>query len=172
VTCQENIIECDKYLTCINCKERSHELCVDKINLGAWKVTWLCCKCANCALPFTAIDDDAEYANAIFRFCNGLRFSSKSFEFADELCLTSKLLKIDKEIDFNVNFPNTHIQCNYITEDQLKSSVSINSTETFSIRHINARSLVKNINNVTSLVSSFKRKPSVIAITETRTGVD
>jgi hypothetical protein len=84
----------------------------------------------------------------------------------------SKSLKIDKEIDSDVNFPNTHIQCNYITEDQLKSSVSINSTGTLSILHFNARSLVKNIYNVSLLVGSFKHKPLVIAINETWTGVD
>ena len=59
------------------------------------------------------------------------------------------------------------IDSKYYTEDQLIQFSSTLETKTFSIFHLNIRSLNKNIENLQNLVSVLKGHFKIIALTET-----
>lgn len=169
VTCRKHISNKYKGIQCNVCNRWVHYYCVGLSDLVC---NLLCAKCINNALPFATIDSEAEYTNALLKYCNGLRFNSSHFEHVEQLHLMSRSLKIDQELDADRNCPVIHKISNYVTEEDLNSFEDKGKIGQFSILHINARSLIKNIESILLLIHRLHHKFSVIAVTETWTDMN
>ena len=72
------------------------------------------------------------------------------------------------DIDPDLNIGSVNFDCQYIDEDKINSFFSEHSAaQDFTIMYVNCRSMPKNFDGLTTIISNANVKPSVIAITET-----
>lgn len=84
----------------------------------------------------------------------------KSFDFKDH-----KLYELENDIDPEIHFyQNIDLNCEYYSEDKFNSEVKIDG---FSVIHFNSRSLYSNFSKIKKYLQQFKKRFSVIAISET-----
>ena len=71
-------------------------------------------------------------------------------------------------LDLDSNFECGLPCSNYVVEGELNNQSSIaNNADVFSIMHINARSLLKNLDKVKLIMMNMQTPPSVIGVTQT-----
>lgn len=130
-------------------------------------------KCTTDAFPFAIIDDDVDYVNALFIHNFGYRSHWSIINNAEQLNLISRSLKVDKDLDASRHCLNWFKTCKYVTESEFNSTIKHQlAVKFFSILHINARSLIKNLDNILLFKNGLSHKFSVIAVTETWTNED
>ena len=175
--CNRPVHNITKALTCVYCKCLTHYSCTrlsdtDCLAVQCHTSDFTCARCVEDIFPFGKIDDDLEYFSTLFIYSHGLKASGQSITNVGlgQLNLMSKSLKFDKDLDPSRNCLNQYRASNYHTEDSFNSlSCQLKPGNNFSIVHINARSLVKNYDEICNLIRRLHHKFSVIAITETWT---
>ena len=73
------------------------------------------------------------------------------------------------DIDPDFQLPSVVIPCNYYTSSQLDLFCE---QDCVTVMHVNCRSLNANFDNLLALILNLKRKPTVIAVSETWTKID
>jgi hypothetical protein len=125
------------------------------------------------ALPFHGVDV-SEFFLEMFELKNGLiNFSHErliSLNYNPLISGAGHLPFFSNDLDpdshFYDNFDN---HCDYFVEDQFKKMLNsqISCAPSFSLFHLNIRSLERNLSNLTNLLSTLNIEFSVIGITET-----
>ena len=110
---------------------------------------WYCQKCLIDIFPSNCIEDEIEYANCTFNLLNCNKLNA-AWNKNSQLNIINKFITLDKDIDPDYNFFKGNCKYNnYYLEDEFNDLVLNNNlNNNFSIRHINARSLNKNIKNI------------------------
>jgi hypothetical protein len=174
VVCDKRVYDRQKGIYCDCFTKWVHLKCTDLVNAEYDKLSlnpnddWYCAKCISSIFPFGSVDDDIEFANCLFNHSNGLITNTKCINSVEQLCLTSKTLKIDENFDPDKNYLNaTYTKVKYLSEAQF----NVKLTEerygcNFSILHLNARSTEPNMDKVLLLINGLQHNFSVIAVTE------
>ena len=123
-------------------------------------------------LPFTHLDDSSFYL-ALYELQNGSvhfdpdRFSSLHYN--PIFCNSNVSLTQSDSLDPDINLNTGKTPCDYFTENQFNDMLLNEnySGADFSLLHLNIRSLSRNLNSLTDLLSCLDIKFSVIGISET-----
>ena len=98
-------------------------------------------------------------ATTLFLLLKALRFHNQSPEVGNTL---------SSYLDPDSHFESRLLCGNYVVEGELNNQSSIaNNGDVFSIMHINARSLLKNLDKLKRIMMNMQTPPSVIGVTET-----
>ena len=115
--------------------------------------------------PFNHLDDVA-FNLALYELSHGpVHFDSDRIESFSFNPLGNGNVVLSKEIDPDNNFLNSTYKCNYYNESELNDLISQDSS--FSLLHLNARSLVRNFDKFTQLLDATQHEFSAIGISET-----
>ena len=119
---------------------------------------WYCHLCLSSVFPFNHIGDDSEFYKAI---CTKDISNVNLFDLSDQIVnplenLDRALNALLDEYDPDLNFYNEIYQkymhkCNYLTESGFKDTLSLSKSiaaSSFSLCHINIRSLNRNLDSV------------------------
>lgn len=140
---------------CVNC------------NAPSSTQSWLCVNCVSDALPFNHISDDNEFSLSLHNF----------FHLSSEIDISKiQSLKINpftiNSVHYTDNTETADSQnyfennCEYMFNEDFHARYA-NKCSDFSLFHINARSLQKNFDSFSTLLSSLDFNFSVIAVSET-----
>lgn len=161
-------------LSCATCDAWTHIKCLgyDDKDHTVFLGDWFCPICIASTLPFNSIDNDIDFLSCIFNYSYsnninaGLIKNSEQLELNKRYKVSNADIDPDKYFYNNLNLGNLY----YFAEDfnTLFCDTSVHPTS-FSIVHINTRSLHKNFASLTLFLSGLKHKFSVIAISETWT---
>jgi hypothetical protein len=171
--CNNEIRHNDKTLHCsccdcdihLSCSAFSDEDYVSMCNLT--NNVWYCVKCIAEVFPFSCIVEDNEFVNYLHNTDKQLLMYN--VQNADRLKLWTPSLTFDRDIDADRNFlKHKYCETMYCTESQFNLVQNSKDISTkFSVIHVNARSLLKNFENILLFIHSLNHKFSVIAISET-----
>lgn len=171
--CNNQIRHNDKTLHCKCCNHDTHVGCSvfsDEDYVSMCNVVndvWFCTECIAGVFPFSCIVDDDELVKYLHTTDDQLL--TYKVQNADHLKLQTPSLTFDKDFDADRNYLKYNFnETMYYTESQFNSAQSSKQTSTkFSVLHVNARSLLKNFENILLFIHSLNYKFSVIAISET-----
>ena len=181
--CNKNILSHSRSLNCAVCQLKCHLSCLsnvsvhDTIYVERVQNDWFCPVCIDDNLPFSCIIDENEYRNALSEFWR----SPSSFNISDlnnmvfdpfdlnDDNINDQLCSSDPDFHFYNNLVSNSLGCDYYFEDgfneKLKTFDYIDKS--FSIFHINLRSIKRNYDSLKHYLLLLSIKFSVIAITET-----
>ena len=136
--------------------------------------TYFCRSCLFNNLPLLNVEDEEFTQEVGFNFLNGrfIELNEKRFNLNPFSNLDDKLIK-NNDLDVDENYFDCLAGQNlgYMDSDQLNARLMNveNHTVLQSIMHINARSLISNIDSFHSNLKLLKLKISVICVSETWT---
>lgn len=172
--CSKRTLTQQKLLYCCVCAQWYHLKCTSLDTSDYHLISeqsnyiWYCRSCIESMLPFVAIEDELEFDNCIFNNSHGIKIDAQRLKNTNQLNLITSSLKIDRAFDPDRNyFQSTFKDSGYLTELQFNTSAHIKESDSFSVLHINARSVDKNLDKITLLLGGINHKFSVIALTET-----
>ena len=131
---------------------------------------WFYLTCLATIFPFNNTSDDFEYECSLYAQNNLNSMQIDVMKNSVQLKLTNKIKLCDKDIDPDKHMYNQldNSLCNYYLEDEFNDYIAKESGLIyFSVLHINARSLPKNITSLLMYLNSLNHMFSVIAVTET-----
>ena len=115
--------------------------------------------------------DDISYKLALYELTHGsvnidpIRLESLLFNPIDHPEATHSYLN---NVDPDANFPFRRTISNYMVEESINDQlISKSLNETFSLMHLNARSLIGNFDKFEILLANLRKSFSVIGVTET-----
>jgi hypothetical protein len=173
--CSKNVTDNQKGLYCDCCLTWVHLKCTLLSNndyqiLSNDSSNWFCPSCLITLYPFNCIEDEFEFQCNLFNYNNCNKLNANVIKSSQQLQLTSKFKPCSKDIDPD-EFLYNHLgnqDSNYYLEDEFNAMISNTSLATnFSLIHINARSLVKNLNQLLLYLESLVHKFTIIAVSET-----
>jgi hypothetical protein len=152
-------------LFCNVCKQNVHVKCNG--NNDVTNQHKYCSRCLIDIFPFNHIEDEVAFKNCLFDLRYGANIvlrNVEQFKICSDYCITNHD-GIDPDSQFYS--AQTTSNCNYyLPEEFNKLCVSLPHTS-FSVLHVNARSLNKNLDNLTSLLFTCNYPFTAIAISET-----
>ena len=163
--------KCDYHLSCIT-------IAPDEINRIILNASdWLCEPCLAGVFPFNHIEDNNEYNDTLFNLfhtrSNMCSVSEKIFSPLD-VNTEFNAHEFFNDIDPDVNFYDGIVQaigdCKYYLEDMFNDDIIKNAnrvTNTFSMIHLNIRSMKKNLSNFEAYLKLLEHKFRIVAISET-----
>ena len=138
-------------------------------NLSKKSVRTFLCDYCTAQFPFHSLDNDL-FQIALYEFKYGtISYNLDQLEslfFNPILDHNTSLSDHMADLDPDTNNQNFIGNSTYETVDNLNEQISA-ELDSFSIFHLNARSLVKNHENLSHLLANIHNKSSVLAITET-----
>ena len=159
-------MRCSVCLSCIrwnqnklvcSCGRQCHVKCSD-INPGLHSISWKCNYCILSQLPFNHYVDDQEFHSTMYSFFHNIPSPN----------LDSYVFDAFQMNECNVSIDNIDDPCNHYFSDNFNTKFSnTNSNETFSIFHLNSRSLVSNFPSISDYISTLNHRFSIYAFTET-----
>lgn len=179
--CKAHILSHARFMKCYLCQSLYHIQCIsvsyeDSVYCDRHVQQWMCFECVSDNLPFTNIEDETEYYATIT--CNQDRFTIDvlenmlfdPFESNDDTNIRP-WTDIDPDLQFfnDMTFIDPSITCNYYTQENFNDFIQKNdiSLDSFSVLHLNIRSLPKNSTNFSCLLDGINLKFSVIGLSET-----
>ena len=158
-----------KYLPiqCDSCNGWFHGLC-ENLNRAQWEklgksqCDWLCKSCFNRTFPFWSLSDNDFESLFVNLNDNEKELLNRCMEF-EKVNLDHNPFNYDRDdIDCGSEDRSTH----YVTHNEMYKMCRI-INDNFSCIHFNARSLVKNFENIESMLLLNEAKFAVIGISET-----
>lgn len=147
INCNGCTSNTSNFTSCLNCNQKCHINCLRYTN----GFNSICNHCLNASLPFYDCTDISLshdiYSKASFPLDN------------DEIACTNPL-----DTDSKEPIQQNSVSCNYYT---IQTFNDLQSTEKFSLFHLNSRSLNKNLSNICDFLSVLKNDFSVIGFSET-----
>ena len=159
-------------LTCGICYQSFHLKCLHIDNLP--HRNWFCLECSGDIFPFNATTDDDcfldnintffEHENVLLTQLNRLAFNP--FEINDDKDILP-LVDIDPDLNYfnSLTACTSAAKCNYYTNDHFNRDIS--SKTSFSVFHLNIRSLPKHHAELTDYLDELKLDFNVIGLSET-----
>ena len=131
--------------------------------LGESDYDWFCSNCVNKSFPFWSLSNEE-----LETLLSDLTENEKILI---EKCMLYEKVKVDFDkfdidSDTKLNVCNENVDSHYVTHKQM-SKLNTVIHENFSFIHFNARSLVKNFDNIERMLKVNEVEFSVIGITET-----
>jgi exonuclease III len=169
VLCSRDVLQLQERILCGSCKKWVHSKCTNhKYELCC--IDWLCQMCLESLLPFNHIEDDTEFKNVLFNYTTGRPINTLIIKNDTQLLLTQSFNVGNMDID-----PDNHFyqECSTLhssdyLENEFNNISNINAMQSnFSIIHINARSLSKNIEMLHTYLHLLHHQFTVVAVTET-----
>ena len=186
--CTKRVLSHSSYFKCASCECLTHLRCLPTCNSDhagnhaerAQSDLWLCTTCSEAIFPFNHLTDDQEYISAVSDSqqvpChNNNPILSNSLEFSPFMMNDDNIVPHLSDIDPDLQFFNdtTYLQnvltCDYHHESSFNSklhSLGIDDTS-FSMMHLNIRSIPKNLCKFQEYLSNLNIQFSVIGISET-----
>ena len=179
--CNKRILNFSSSLQCHTCHQKIHISCVPNLNINEASSldNWICLFCIEDALPFNHITNDDEFVNAISENWNIYsKFSVKEledrifnpFEINDDN-IALPTYDIDPDINYfnHVNSIYKYGNSDYFYEESFNNRCKqlFLDSQSFSLLHLNIRSMAKNINNLELYLQSLCLQFSIIGLTET-----
>ena len=136
---------------------------------------WSCAQCNNGLFPFSTIDDECEFVEALYEFINGSNIDLTVLKenVFKPLLLNDKttifLFEYDPDINFYNEISSIYVDnSNYYFEDQVSEKFSkTDITKTFSILHGNMISLPAHHTEWQAFLDSIEEHFTLIGLTET-----
>jgi len=159
-----------KSLQCSICKQSRHLKCTV---LSSVDVDVICPICISDLFPFSQIDCDVDFYSSISSQTNETLIDHNllnELKLQFKCDFTTTFLTPEEDLDADTNYYNLLLNnpVNYYETTKLNPQTP---TPALSIpqffMHVNARSLSKNISNLTTELSLLANKPSIIAVSET-----
>ena len=163
---------CSVHLKCLPFVDKDDSIYTDRV-----QNSWYCTKCCECIFPFNHLDEDDAFIEALMD-CgmnstvsfNYLQCQEKIFvPFELNEDVSGTLFENDPDVQFYNNSCNSTLHsCDYYNEDsfnQKLSSLKIDENS-FSMIHINIRSISRNLNTFDSYLENLNHKFPIIALTE------
>ena len=168
VTCSQPVCSKEISLLCSLCSNLVHIECIPNFSLNDFeklteneRSSWYCHVCIGKTLPFNMYSADADFYDAIYTFFNSeTTLLPKSSQQPDNCHGDSNIeefLKEDMDNDTS----------KYFTPADFNAFYNSNYNKSFSVFHINCRSLPKHHSDIISLLDSLECSFNVIALTET-----
>ena len=128
---------------------------------------WYCTRCLEDIFPFNSTMDDMDFVNCLFSYSRVNLMSASAIKNSVQYNLSNKFKLNHNDIDPDKHFYNFDQipGNNYYLENDF-NDLNISSSS-FSVLHINARSLQANINSIKFYLNMLNHSFSVIAISET-----
>ena len=182
VTCDKRVLSHAKYLTCILCSSKCHITClsVDKVCYEHLSKTgWFCPMCNQSIFPFNNANNEEEYKKSLSIFFEDCDWSNldgisnlilNPFEINDS-DKVPHAFDLDPDLNmFNELGYRLIENSNYFTYDTFNEFITNEpmSNDTLSFIHHNCRSLNRNFDEISQLLTSdLKHSFSVIGLSET-----
>ena len=131
------------------------------------KDNWFCTKCLENSLPFIGIEIELDYINCIYNNVKGNNMNANIIKNAAQFRITSKFCLNSDDIDPDKQFAGefTGNGGRYYLIDEFNSTKC--NEYRFSLLHLNARSLNKNIDQLALFINALNHKLFIISISET-----
>jgi len=159
-----------KSVQCSICNQLRHLKCTV---FSSTSVDTICPICIANLFPFSCLDCDFDFYSAISSQSNGTLIDHNllnNLKLQLKCDFTTTSLTTEEDLDPDMNYYNMLLNnpVNYYETGNLNPQIPtpVLFTPQF-FMHINARSLSKNVNNLTTELSLLSNKPSIIAISET-----
>jgi hypothetical protein len=173
--CSKNVTKCQKSIYCDSCQLWTHLRCTALNNtdfalLSNNADTWFCPKCLRNLFAFNSIDDDFDFLACLFNLNSSNKINADLIKSSQQLHLTTKYKPCSSDIDPDKYFYNevSDIGSSYYMEDEFNQMISNKLVDdNFSLLHVNARSLAKNLDFLNIYLNTLNHKFSVIVVTET-----
>jgi hypothetical protein len=169
VLCSRDVLQLQERILCGSCKKWVHSKCTNhKYELCC--IDWLCQMCLESLLPFNHIEDDTEFKNVLFNYTTGRPINTLIIKNDTQLLLTQSFNVGNMDIDPDNHFYQecSTLHSSYYLENEFNNISNINAMQSnFSIIHINARSLSKNIEMLHTYLHLLHHQFTVVAVTET-----
>jgi hypothetical protein len=169
--CTRRVLDCQKAIYCDICCTWVHLKCTlldndEYLRISDLTDDWYCLKCTLDIFPFNNIQDDIEFTDCLYCYNRFNSVSASVIKNSAQFRISSKFNLNQNDIDPDKHFYNCQVSGDkYYLEDDFNDMAIDNSR--FSVLHINARSLKKNIDNIKLYLSMLNHSFSVIAISET-----
>ena len=162
-------------MICTLCSMIFHLKCItlmpcEQEHIRKHRHDWYCELCTSCMFPFNHFEDDQEFVRAVNHIdtlssLNNSDIVFHPFEMNDRI---SPLSEIDPDLHF-YNSIDFHLSgCNYYNEDNfLKLMGELEKTWSFSLCHVNIRSVKRNLSDFSLYIRCLNYNFCVIGITET-----
>ena len=180
--CTRKIQSHAKTVTCVICKYSFHCNCISINSTEIISILmindWYCMHCLAESLPFLNISDDLEFHQALnwkdhfeinWNSVNDKIFDPFRSHEDDYERFPTDFIDPDDNY-FNEITNSCAISCKYYLQDDFNKQVSyydMNSKNTFSVSHLNTRSLQHNFTALNTYVNSLDVQFTVIGVTET-----
>ena len=175
--CKFSVHNNHKAIFCDICESWSHLKCTsfssaEYTALSNSPEDWYCPSCIANIFPFNHLDyTDFYFALYDFNSCcfDSELLKHKCFNpFLDDPDSRNLLLNSDIDPNPNVFAKNSHLlsNCIYLTSNEF-NKIPISSSNTFSIFHMNVRSLSKHFDDLSEYVSTLNMSFSIIGVSET-----
>ena len=171
--CFKRVFDSQRGIFCDCCKHWVHLSCTkfsynEYIKLSNVNADWYCYLCVMDIFPFNKLEE-FKFQLALAEFSIG--HAKIGFKSLDELHINTGKV-IDENNDPDLNFFNKTVnEDKYVLDNELNKLIpdlNINySKDTFSLMHINARSINKNIEAIDQMLSSLRISFDIIEISET-----
>lgn len=182
--CKRRVLSHAASLVCDCCKRKTHLNCLayvnksDSIYVNRTSLIWFCVNCIQSALPFNHIVDDDEFIQALSEAwfiepllpIENIYGQNKSFV-PFELNVNDNLpiYDVDPDIQFYQSVCNNSLNnCDYYQEDSFNRKIDNLKIGpgSFSMFHVNIRSIPKNLNNLLCYLETLSHKFTVIGLSE------
>ena len=167
--CRTTVHSNSKQIKCCLCLRSVHQKCCQSCDAN-----FFCGLCISNCLPFASLEDDDDFFQGVGLCSHTLR--SRITELDNNIFNLNPFKDLDKnlinnpDIDVDEHYFNcfAHQNMGYMDTEQLNEKLANKGGKSVqSIMHINARSLVSNIDLVCSNIKLLKTQFSVICVSET-----
>jgi hypothetical protein len=173
--CKKAVRNNQKSLYCDSCCCWLHLKCTtlskdDYLELKLDCSNWFCHNCISQMFPFNNIEDDFEFECCLYNLSNCNNINTTLIKNSQQLKLSNRVKLCNTDIDPDKFFYNQfdNVGNTYFLEEDFNNMTKKESISTnFSVFHINARSLIKNLGKLVNYLNSLTHKFSIIAVTET-----
>ena len=182
--CNRRTLQHSRKIVCHCCKKFIHQNCSgllkDDFERAVSEYTWLCRLCVEQLFPFNHLDDDNDFTKCIIEMSQYSDFPTRlhdrnlifnPFEINDD---NNDIIEYQGNLDpdkcyFNEYSEKLISNCNYHTENSFNRYLSNHniSSNSFSVIHLNIRSLPANLSSFLSYLDNLDHTFSVIGLTET-----
>ena len=175
ISCNKSVRNNQNLIYCNSCCKWIHLKCssISKnefLSLSNDSSDWFCNKCLECIFPFNNFQDDFEFYCCLFNLSSSNKLNASLIKNSQQLTKMSSSKLCNSDIDpdkfFFKQFGNSGNK--YYLEDEFNNLVHNNRVESnFSLLHINACSLAKNLHQLIVYLETLNHTFHVIEVSET-----
>jgi len=172
--CTKSVRTNQKRMHCGSCKAWIHCSCccmdISEYNrLAKTNEVWFCRACLSDMFAFNGIEDDTEFRSCLFTLGHFDAINTCFIHNVAQLNIINDMIIVNRDIDPDYN-GLVRLQPNrYLMPEEFNNCVEKNklSDNTFSIMHINARSLVNKLDDFVNFIGGLSLVFNIVAVTET-----
>ena len=177
--CNKRVLLHSCHLICSHCNRFTHLNCLANVNQSVSIYTnrsfnkWICIQCIENIFPYNHIDDDSEFLKCIVDASPDIN----KLSLADLQSITFNAIELNDDLDIancdpDLNYYNSYLNntnCNYFVESTFNNKCKdmCIDTSSFSLVHLNIRSMQKNMSNFKVFLNNLSIQFTVTGLSET-----